>query len=314
MAGRRNLIVRSGRQLVVARPLEEAQKAFLSENTRRAYVRDWMDFFRVDDISKVGLERIRAVTPGEVADFRDQLLAKGLSPGTVSRKLSSLRSFFDRLILTRTIDLNPAHSKLVRAPKRGQIKKMDYLAPVEVRRLLRSIDRSTLLGRRDYALIMTDLHMGLRRSEALRIRVDQFKTMDDRACVTFRSKGEKERIVWINRDLEEALRVYSADRDTESPWLFPGRKDKPLSGDQFWRIMQKYLKAAGIKKKVGTHGLRATFITINIEKGTPLPEIQRTVGHSRPETTLGYARDLEMVKSMAPRAMEGLNADSSELS
>jgi integrase len=57
------------------------------------------------------------------------------------------------------------------------------------------------------------------------------------------------------------------------------------------------------------HGLRATFITNNIASGTQLSEIQKTVGHSRGETTLGYTRDLEAIKSGAPAAMEGFNAD-----
>lgn len=295
--------------LVVARPLVEAEKAFLSENTRRGYARDWMDFFKVDNLSKVTVERALSVTSEEVNDFRDGLLARGLSPGTVARKLSAVRSFFDRLILKKIIDVNPAHPKLVQAPKQSSIRKMDSLTQAEIRIFLNAIDRSTPRGRRDYALIMTDLHMGLRRSEALHIRTDQIKVVAEQACIAFRSKGQKDRIVSINRDLEEALRVYFKDRGDSPGWLFPGRKEKPLSGDQFWRIVRRYLETAGIKKKVGTHGLRASFITINIEKGTPLSEIQKNVGHSRPDTTLGYARDLEMVKSMGPKAMEGLSAD-----
>jgi len=60
---------------------------------------------------------------------------------------------------------------------------------------------------------------------------------------------------------------------------------------------------------VGTHGLRATFITHNIEIGTPMTEIQTTVGHSQPATTLGYGRELEMIKSRATKAMEGFRAE-----
>ena len=133
--------------------------------------------------------------------------------------------------------------------------------------------------------------------------------MSGTPCILFRSKGQKERIVAINQDLERALAGYAKDRDNPTGWLFPGRGNKALTAHHFWRIVQGYLAIAGITKKIGTHGLRASFITINIEKGTPLPDIQRTVGHSRPETTLGYARDLEMVKSKAPKAMEGLSAN-----
>lgn len=300
----------SPKPLVIARPAVEAGKAFLAENTKRAYFRDWKDFFEVNDLAKVTPAMALETKPDQVADFRDRLIAKGLSPGTVNRKLTSVRAFFDQMILRGLIAVNPAHPKLVRSPKRGQVKKMEWLSPEELRSVLRAIDRTTELGRRDYALIMTDLHMGLRRSEVLSIRVEHFKDAGGRAYYVFRSKGEKERMITINRDLEQALAAYSKDRGTAAGWLFLGRDpEKPLSGDQFWRVVQKYLAAVGIKKKIGTHGLRATFITVNLDKGTPLGEIQKTVGHTRGDTTLGYARDLEAIKSRAPQAMEGLNGD-----
>lgn len=308
----RALIQRSrpGGLATIVGPVVEAEKAFLAKNTLRAYRRDWMDFFGVTDLSTITVDMLRAVTPSEVADFRDRCIAQGLGPGTVTRKIGSLRALFNHVMLRGLVTINPAHPKLVRIPKRGTVKKMEALSPTEARAFLGAIDRTTELGRRDYAAIMTDLHMGLRRSEAMAIRVEQFKEVEGRVCVIFRGKGEKERIVWVNNDLQDALAPYSKDRGKEPGWLFPGKNPKkPLSGVQFWRIVQKYLDAAGIKKKVGTHGLRATFITHNIMKGTPLPDIQRTVGHARGETTLGYARDLEMVKSKAPEAMEGLKAE-----
>lgn len=297
-------------QLSLVTPALEAGKAYLAENTKRAYFRDWKDFFKVEDLKQVTMTMVVQATSKEVADFRDALLAQGLGHGTVNRKLTSVRAFFDQMVFRGVITLNPAHSKLVRSPKKGGVRKMEALSPEEAKVFLGAIDRTTPEGRRDYALIMTDLHMGLRRSEALAIRTDQFKTAQGKAYIVFRGKGEKERLVTINQNLEEALAAYSKDRGNTPGYLFPGRDpEKALSGDQFWRLVKKYLALAGIKKKVGTHGLRATFITHNIASGTPLSEIQKTVGHSRGETTLGYARDLEAIKSKATKAMEGFKAD-----
>lgn len=296
--------------IAIVQPAVEAGKAFLAENTKRAYFRDWMDFFGVTSLEAITPAMALAVKPDQVADFRDRCLERGLGFGTVTRKLSSVRAFFDQLMLRGVIAINPAHPKLVRAPKRGNIRKMEALEPEEARAFLGAIDRTTLLGRRDYALIMADLHMGLRRSETLSIMADQFKTAQGEAYLIFRSKGEKERKITVNQDLAAALLEYARDRGDAPGWLFPGRdQEKHLSGDQFWKIVQKYLGAAGIKKKIGTHGLRATFITQNLAAGTPLSEIQKTVGHSRGETTLGYARDLEMIKSRATKAMEGFGAE-----
>lgn len=301
---------RSQGRLISAEPAVEAGKAYLSKNTLRAYTRDWLDFFRVQSLDQVTEVMALATTSGDVATFRDACIGRGLGPGTVNRKLSSVRAFFDQLILRGVIHVNPAHTKLVRPPKRGQIKKMEALSADEVKTFLSAIDRTTPAGRRDYTLIMVDLHMGLRRSEALGIRLDQFRTMQGQPCVIFRSKGEKERIIKINQDLDKVLAEYAQDRGEGAGWLFPGKNPKKhLSGDQFWRIVKRYLAKAGIRKRVGTHGLRSTFIQLNLDRGTPLDQIQKTVGHARGDTTLGYARDMEMVKSRATDAMTGLTGD-----
>lgn len=295
---------------VTLQPAISARDSLLAPNTIRGYVRDWLDFFRVEEIGAITMPMCVRVTPEEVTAFRDELIAKGLGPGTIARKLTALRTLYDYLIARKLLVLNPANTKLVRAPKRGLVKKMDALSQDEAVAFLNVIDRTTPIGRRDYALIMTDLHMGLRRSEALSIRVENFKRSGDQAFYLFRGKHEKERLVAINRDLEVALAAYAADRGTHEGYLFPGREEgKHLHPDHFWAIVKAYLVKAGIKKRVGTHGLRATFITHNIASGTPLDQIQRTVGHTKPDTTLGYARDMEMIKSKAPQTMEGFRAD-----
>lgn len=296
--------------IIIQRPAVEAGKGYLAENTKRAYFRDWKDFFGVEDLALVTQAMVLATTPENVADFRDRLIENGLGAGTVNRKLTSVRAFFDQMVFRGVITLNPAHPKLVRSPKKGNVRKMEALDLEEIKAFLRAIDRGTPEGRRDYALIMFDLHMGLRRSEALSVRAEQFRVSQGKAFVVFRGKGEKERIVPVNRDCAGALQAYAADRGNETGWLFPGRDPaKHLSGDMFWRIVQKYLALAGIRKKIGTHGLRATFITQNLAAGTPLDQIQKTVGHTRGETTLGYARDFEAMHSKATQAMEGFNAD-----
>lgn len=310
-SGDRELVRASGakRGLVPVSPALEAARGLLAANTKRAYVRDWLDFFGVTDLAQITLSMVMEATPAAVTRFRDRLVEAGLKPGTVARKLSSVRMLFDQMILRGKILVNPAHPKLVRAPKRGTVQKMEALSREEAVRFLGAIDRATPRGRRDYALIMTDLHMGLRRSEVLGMRVEGFRLAEGVAYYVFRSKGQKERKITLNRDLERVLAVYARDRGPGPGWLFPGRGEGPLSGDQFWRIVQRYLEKAGIKKKIGTHGLRATFITHNLLQGTPLSEIQHSVGHSQGSTTLGYARDLEMLKSRAPAAMEGFHAE-----
>jgi len=125
--------------LVVYKPAEDAAGGLLSSNTKLAYVRDWKDFFKVDDLSKVTTEMALATTPAAVAAFRDGLIAQGMKPSTINRKLSSVRAFFNDLMLRGKIQINPAHPKLVRSPKRGNVQKMEALTASEVKAFLKMI-------------------------------------------------------------------------------------------------------------------------------------------------------------------------------
>jgi len=284
-----------------------ASSGILASNSKRAFLSDARSFLG-EHYLNIQTQALWAVGPANIAAFRDRLIAAGQNPGTVSRKISSLRYLYEWAIALGWTRMNPADKRLVKAPKQGNIRKMDWLDEGELRTLLDSIDLSVREGRRDHALIMVAIHMGLRRSEVVSIQRSQFKRAGDRGYIVFRSKGQKERIVWLNASAEDALRAWDPDVPKSCPWIFPGRSGGHLSGDQMRRIVVARLKAAGITKRVGTHGLRATFITVNIMKGTPLQEVQTTVGHSEPATTLGYAREIEALKSKAPEAMEGYGA------
>jgi integrase len=295
------------RDLIAQRPAAEALSGFLSGNTKRAYERDIKDFFKVDDLTALPMERILAVQPAEVVAFRDKLMEE-MSPATVQRKLSALRSLYNWLMAAGKIMVNPAHPKLVRAPKKASVRKTDVLSWDDALAILKAIDRKSKLGRRDYTLLLLGLNLGVRRAELLGIHMDDLKNGPEGPYVYIKGKGEKERFISLRPDVVESIDVYLKDRGTKPGPLFPGRKDE-LDGSQFWRIVKKYAKAAKLKD-IHPHSLRAAFITLAHQKGVPVGDIQKTVGHSRGETTLGYVRDLEMIKASATKALKGLSADS----
>lgn len=291
-------------ELTVTQPGSEALTGFLSGNTKRAYARDIMDFFEIDDLSKLTTARTKSVTPKEVAAFRDKLIAEGKKPATVQRKLSALRSVYNYLMTMGAITINPAHPKLVRSPKKSSVRKTDIITWDDAIRILNSADRSTAIGRRDYTLLFLSLNLGTRRSELLKIQLDDMKHGPEGHYVYIKGKGEKERFIFLRPDVKATIDEYMKDRGPESGPLFPGRK-KELDGSQFWRIVKVYAEKAGLKD-IHPHSLRAAFITLAHQKGVPIADIQKTVGHSRGETTLAYARDLEMIKSSATKALTGL--------
>jgi site-specific recombinase XerD len=293
--------------LIISQPASEALSGYLSKNTKRAYERDLKDFFEVEDLSTLPMSRVEGVAPRDVVKFRDGLLIQGMKPSTVQRKLSAIRGLYNYLMASGVIALNPAHPKLVRAPKKSSVRKTDIITWDDAVRILKAVDQSTLLGRRNYLLLLLGLNIGTRRFELLGIQIEDLKTGPEGPYVHIRGKGEKERFVALRQDVQETMKEYLKDRGPAPGPLFPGRRAE-LSGMQFWRIVKKYAEMAGLHG-IHPHSLRAAFITLAHQLGVPVGDIQKTVGHSRGETTLGYVRDLEMIKSSATKALKGLNAE-----
>lgn len=297
------------RQLTLPlKPVQEFLASFMEGNTSRAYSRDLSDFFGQAP-AKVGMPEVLSVVPPDVATFRDGLILRGLKAGTIARKLSALRGLYAYLMARGAAPCNPADEKLVKAPKRPNLMKTDAISWNEALSLIKAPDQSTPGGRRDYTLLMLDVRLGLRRSELVSIRIENIRPGPPAPFIYFKGKREKERRVEIRPELFGLLESYHGDLDRTEGWLFPGNKGSHLSGSQFWRIVKKYAAQVGLSRNIHPHSLRAAFVTFSLEAGVPIPDIQRAVGHTSPETTLGYARDLEQVKSRAPRALDGLHAD-----
>jgi site-specific recombinase XerD len=296
-------------QLITTRPLEEVLSGIHSERTKKAYSKDVRDFFGTNDLT---LEQVAQIKPSDVARFRDQLIKDGRKPSTINRKMCSVRYVFDKLLLMNMIPFNPAHSKLVKAPKQSTVRHTDYLSWEEIGQLVQIPDQTIARGRRDHAMLMLAVNLGLRKDELLSIKLVDLKTgPTGEPYVWVRGKGEKERFVGYAKrpEVEKALDTHLKDRGQEPGYLFHGRKGPAfkMSDGRFWQIVTQHAEAAGLLKKgIHPHTLRAAFITMAHDQGVPVADIQRAVGHSRGETTLGYVRDLEMIKNKAVSALKGL--------
>jgi site-specific recombinase XerD len=138
---------------------------------------------------------------------------------------------------------------------------------------------------------------GLRAGEVVRLKVKHIDTAQKIIRVE-QGKGRKDRQVMLSRKTLDLLRqwwkVRPARRDAGLPaeerFLFPGRKGgEPMSTRQLNRLFHKAVEAAGIKKHVTLHGLRHSFATHLLERGTHIRTLQALLGHSKLETTARYA-------------------------
>jgi integrase/recombinase XerD len=76
--------------------------------------------------------------------------------------------------------------------------------------------------------------------------------------------------------------AYNVGGTPEQRWLFPGRRDQPLTTRQFGRLFKEAAKAAVLRKTVSLHSLRHSFATHLLERGEDIRVIQALLGHSKP--------------------------------
>ncbi len=153
-----------------------------------------------------------------------------------------------------------------------------YVNNEEILLAIKNIDRSTLMGLRDYALILFLYASGCRISEAL--SVERSDIVEEWLKIRF-AKGEKERMVPLAPVALEALEAYMKEQDLHSSFIWLNYRGEPLSRISAYKIVKKYLG-------VSPHVLRHSFASSLIIGGADLRVVQELLGHSSLETTQIY--------------------------
>jgi len=312
----RNLPVPTGSRLpaknIPPKPAESALAGILSPATRKAYTRDVLTFFGAKDLSEITMEDFIAVTPDQVAQFRDRLMAEGKSPATVSRYLSALRKTFRYLMARRVIEFNPVDTQIVNAPKQVASRKRERMTPEDVERMLGAIDQRKEIGKRDYAMILLAIRTGMRRSELCGLTEAAIDRSGKVVMLDIVGKGQKERRVPVPKDVWPVVEEWMKVKP-RGEWIFTSIRGDRMKEHAFWKVVQKYAKKAGIdrnpdgsRRSIHPHAFRAACITFLLRAGVPIHEVQQMMGHSRGETTLGYVRELALEESAAVEALDGL--------
>lgn len=211
---------------------------------------------------------------------------------TKFRKISSVRSFFD--YLTYKVDLlekNPAEN--IDMPKMEKSLPV-YLTLEESIQLLRSIQnfkQKNIYRLRDYAIAMLFLNCGLRLSELASLNV---KDLNKDRTLRIIGKGSKERLVYLNDNVERSIDAYLLARKTEGladeePLFLSMRKTR-MSNRSIQHMLEKHLKNAGFDtRKYTVHKLRHTAATLMYQFGDEdLKSLQEILGHESISTTQIY--------------------------
>lgn len=296
-----------------------ALRGVLSEHSRRAYKSDFADFaaYLHPDVQAASItsDDIRALTVDDIAAYRDELRQRRkLATATVNRRLAAIRKLMQAAVDRGIRPDNPA--KAVKGYK-GSSKETPGLTLEEARRLVAAVDRSSLLGLRDYALLQVLLRLGLRREEACGLRTSDFRRARGRLIADVRGKGDKIRPVVLPPDvhahLNEWLESAGVSWEVDAPLFIELQRrgrgasmaytmptpDRPISVNGLWTIVRRYAKAARLESDITPHSMRATFITLALEAGAPLQKVQYQAGHVDPRTTERYDRSRQAIENPA---------------
>jgi len=261
----------------------------LATNTITSYSRDLNDY--IVFLSTSNLETLDAVTRQTILLYLQLLNEQGKSARTVSRHISSIRSFHQFLLREKvTINDPTVHLEL---PKIEQ-KLPRVLSMEEVDRLIASPDQSKPQGVRDNALFEILYGTGMRVSELIDLNLDDIHL--SMGFVRIFGKGGKERIVPLgNKAIESCTRYVNEVRpkfigknqDIHDA-LFVNMRGGRLTRQGCWKILKGHASAGNFQKKLTPHILRHSFATHLIENGADLRAVQEMLGHADIATTQIY--------------------------
>jgi site-specific recombinase XerD len=247
-------------------------------------------------LDRHGIGALGAIRTHHVSTYIESLTRAYRAP-TVKQHLAALRMLFDWLIVGQVVEQNPAAA--VRGPKHVVKKgKTPVLDGHEAKKLIDSIDVSTIVGLPDRALIGLLIYSFARVPAALHIKVEDY--YGKRWWVRLHEKGGKQHEMPAHHLLEAYLVEYvkmagfGTEKATPLFRTLGGRGRKQLTGDRMSRqdarrmIVRRALKA-GIITRLGCHTFRATGITVYLLNGGLLEYAQQVAAHetpARPSSTI----------------------------
>lgn len=280
----------------------------LSDNTLSSYKRDLVEY--INNIAEVQkLSSYDEVTRHHILLHLENLKMNGKTARTVSRHISSIRSFHQFLLREKVSTTDPTvHLEL---PVIEQ-KLPTVMSVEEIERLISVPNTSKPQGVRDIAILELLYGAGMRISELIDLNLDDVHlTM---GFVRIFGKGGKERIVPLGRSALQACSNYLngarqklLGENVKTDAFIINQRGKRLTRQGVWKLLKQHAEKANIQQELTPHVLRHSFATHLIENGADLRAVQELLGHSDISTTQIYThiskkRLSEVYKQFHPRA------------
>lgn len=263
-------------------------------DTYRKAIKQFFVYLQANGIRKPQREDIIA--------YRDYL-KRDHKPTTVQSYLAAVKLFFQ---WTEREGLYPNVADRVKGAKLDTEHKKDYLTTKQVGKLLGAIDRSTLKGKRDYALLSLMVTTGLRTISVINANIEDIRAAGDATALFYRGKGHEEKATYVKlaEPVEEAIRDYlSARGDTDGAEPLFCSIAHRNSGERMTtrsvsRIVKESLLEVDLKSdRLTAHSLRHTAATLNLLNGGTVEETKQLLDHSNINTTLIYSHALDRARN-----------------
>ncbi|HRK01670.1 MAG TPA: tyrosine-type recombinase/integrase [Oligoflexia bacterium] len=293
--------------------LDSFLKTQNSPHTRRAYERDLEDFLCFIDSNRT------TISVHSLVRYREELRTKNssqtgqpLSHVSINRKIATIKSFLNWLVLNGVLPNNPA--KAVKSFKAGRDSPTRDIPDDRVRAMLDLPARHTVAGRMHHAMLMVLFHLGLRRSELVDLRTSDLFEREGMRVLRVRGKGDKERVLPVpepvQNSLDQYLLIARKTLDVDQPLFTPVKnnvtktKEKNLHPNAVAYVVKHYAKLAGIHYRVSPHSARATAVSNALDHHAPHRSVQHMAGWSSPLMVTRYDKRKEELKNSAVRFVQ----------
>ena len=259
----------------------------VSTHTIDAYKRDINQYLLY--LSDLDIKNLSDVKSTNIRDYIRILSDGGMAPASISRIISSIRTYYRFLSSENILDENPV--LLINNPKLPK-KLPDVLSEKEISLIINAIQESSQFYQRDKAIIELLYSCGIRVTELCNIEMSNLFIDED--LIRVMGKGNKERLLPLGKRSKKYLDDYikhsrnSHIKKSGSSFVFVSRNGNQLTRAMINIILNKWTQASGLKKSVSPHKLRHSFATHLLEGGADLRFVQALLGHSDISTTQIY--------------------------
>jgi len=253
-----------------------------SEHTIINYQNDLIDFLEFND------NKILNIDKDIVNKYMQYLYDKNVSRATISRRLSSLRSFYNYMYNNGYVDKN--YFAMIKNPKKEK-NLPKFVKDIDIDKMFMIPDTRNPLGQRNLLIIRMLYATGVRVSELVNICIKDINIKE--RTIRILGKGNKERIVVFGNNTKEILELYLNNgryklSKGNNDYLFLNKDGNKISDRYVRKIIDDIIFKASITMHVSPHMLRHTFATDMLNNGADLVSVKDLLGHESLNTTSIY--------------------------